>query len=114
MLNKALYFSFSLAKKIPTVNIASFLGSGSIDKDCHILLEALENYGCALVKDPRVSTAKNDAFLDQMESYFTKRQEQFDRNELVDVYPEQKYEIGMTPPNLTWTKDNEDFGLNFP
>ncbi|KAJ1973990.1 hypothetical protein H4R34_004890 [Dimargaris verticillata] len=55
--------------------------------------ESLREYGCMLIKDPRVSSDQNEEFLDMMEQYYAQP-----RNDLLkDERPEYGYQIGVSP-----------------
>ena len=65
---------FSSALSVPIVDVNNFLsGTGNYDKECKKVAEALEKYGCLIIKDPRVNAEQNNKFLDQMEHFFLKR-----------------------------------------
>jgi hypothetical protein len=66
-----------------------------------------------IVKDPRVTEEKNEAFLDLLERYFSKRQGQLDQGLKVDVYPEKEYEVGFTPPYILKALDHSDLVQKF-
>jgi hypothetical protein len=42
----------------------------NFQKECEKIAQALREYGCAVVRDPRVKFGLNDTFLDMMERYF--------------------------------------------
>lgn len=56
--------------------------------------QALIDYGCLVVKDPRVSEASNQEFLDLIESYYG----QGHAKVMKDARPEVGYQVGVTPP----------------
>ncbi len=65
---------FSSNITVPVVDIKSFLtGSPNYNRDCKTVAESLQKYGCLVIKDPRVEPQLNNKFLDQMETYFSKR-----------------------------------------
>ena len=68
--------------------------------ECNKLSNALHLFGCALVRDPRVSEAENQTFLDQMEKYFEISDGQR------DARPEVHYQVGVTPAFTEKAKDN--------
>lgn len=57
---------------IPVIDLFPWIGQGDKGdpEDCQRLANALHRFGIVLVRDPRVSDADNNAFLDQMEKYF--------------------------------------------
>lgn len=66
--------SFSSSLSVPIVDVNNFLnGTGNYEKDCQQVAQALEKYGCLIIKDPRVNAAENNTFLDMMEKFFHKR-----------------------------------------
>ena len=60
------------------------------------------------MKDSRIQAQKLDSFLDLMEDYFEKRAKQFDKGEVIDVFPEHEYEVGLTLPYSVKIRDNQE------
>lgn len=52
-------YAFSMLKKIPIVDLSNILNGQILSSDCDIVREAFHNYSCIIVRDPRVSEAKN-------------------------------------------------------
>lgn len=99
---------FSSSFNVPIIDITPFLSSPSTSiQNCKQIAEALHDYGCLIIKDPRVNAHENDRFLDLMERYFSKRANQADKGYNVpDVYPEHSYIFGLTPEYVEKARDH--------
>eukprot|EP00499_Haloplacidia_sp_CaronLabIsolate_P009735 CAMPEP_0196781950 /NCGR_PEP_ID=MMETSP1104-20130614/10453_1 /TAXON_ID=33652 /ORGANISM="Cafeteria sp., Strain Caron Lab Isolate" /LENGTH=416 /DNA_ID=CAMNT_0042152181 /DNA_START=50 /DNA_END=1300 /DNA_ORIENTATION=- len=81
---------------LPVIDLAKFMGAEESDaaaEECKKVAEALHKYGCLIVRDPRVSMADNDRFVDNMEEYFERPLD----SKMKEVKPELSYQIGATP-----------------
>ncbi|KAJ1976402.1 hypothetical protein H4R33_006445 [Dimargaris cristalligena] len=82
--------------KLPVIEAHHFLSdpsSPAAQAECRKAADALYDYGCLLIRDPRVSSAKNEEFLDLLERYYAQPLEDLQR----DVHPELGYQIGASP-----------------
>ena len=64
------------AMDLPVVDLGVFLHAKSVDSEavrdaCRCVAETLALTGVLVVRDPRVSSADNSAFIDMMEEYFS-------------------------------------------
>ena len=91
---------------IPVIDLGSYVEK-SDEKNCKEVADALEKYGCLVVKDPRVDQGKNDTFLSMMERYF----EQSDG--ILDARPELHYQIGVTPSMVEVPRNHCDLVKKF-
>jgi len=90
---------FSSKITVPIVDVKNFLTeSGNYAQDCKAVAESLHQYGCLIIKDPRVNAAQNKSFLDLMEQFFQKRSVEFYAGRPVpDIFPEHNFQVGATP-----------------
>ena len=52
---------------IPTVDVSDFLmETGNYTKDCRKIADSLRDYGCIVIKDPRVKSEHNGRFINMM------------------------------------------------
>lgn len=59
---------------IPTVDVNDFLmEAGNYTKDCRKIADSLRDYGCIVIKDPRVKSEHNGRFINMMEHFFSNR-----------------------------------------
>ncbi|KAJ9078067.1 hypothetical protein DSO57_1010672 [Entomophthora muscae] len=82
---------------LPQIDISSFLkdpGSDESILESKKVTQALIDYGCLVVKDPRVSEVSNQEFLDLLEKYYGQGHDQV----MKDARPEVGYQVGVTPP----------------
>mmetsp|Transcript_6798 Transcript_6798/g.18255 ORF Transcript_6798/g.18255 Transcript_6798/m.18255 type:complete len:431 (+) Transcript_6798:65-1357(+) len=77
---------------IPVFDLEGVEGQQSV---CEALAKCLKDTGLLLVKDPRVSAADNDEFLDLMEQYFANEDAA-----KKDTRPELCYQVGLTPSGV--------------
>ena len=77
------------AMQLPVVDLSAALHSGTGDVAHHTVLQSLRDTGCVVVRDPRVPSDNNDAFLDMMEQYFARPREQ----KMADCRPEAHYQV---------------------
>lgn len=87
---------------LPTIDLSVWLGDGADHSSetaraaCAAVADSLRETGLAIIRDPRVSEADNDAFLDLLERYFEQPDEVLDK----DTRPELFYQVGRTPPHV--------------
>ena len=88
-----------LKSKVPHVDIASFVETNTIcNETASELVNALRDYGCVAIKDPRVNLNSNTRFVEMMSAYFNSRSQMLDNGqEIEEMYPEFGYETGITP-----------------
>jgi len=82
---------------IPTIDLARFLAKSPENEiwkeDCKAIAECLHKYGVLVVKDPRVPHHHNETFIDMMEKYY----ERTEQEKAKDVRKELHYQVGVTP-----------------
>ena len=63
---------------VPSIDLTRYLAQlPGWQQDCKTVSHLIQRYGLLYAKDPRVDYKKNNAFLDLMEKYFQKRDQQF-------------------------------------
>mmetsp|Transcript_30526 Transcript_30526/g.58781 ORF Transcript_30526/g.58781 Transcript_30526/m.58781 type:complete len:354 (+) Transcript_30526:217-1278(+) len=91
--------------EIHVVDLSAFKNNPDAHLDlCREVAKCLKNMGCVVVRDPRVSSAHNDAFLDMMERYF----EQDEACKMAEAHPELHYQVGVTPEGVEVPKCQTD------
>lgn len=60
----------------------------------------MEKTSCLLIRDPRVSEADNNIFLDTLEKYF----EQEHDVKMKDARPDYHYQVGVTPEGVEFPR----------
>jgi isopenicillin N synthase-like dioxygenase len=93
--------------ELPVVDLAVWLdaatqGSPAAAAACETVAASLRETGILIVRDPRVSEADNDAFLDMVEAYFAQPDETLD----ADTRPELSYQVGRTPSHVELPRDH--------
>ena len=80
--------------EIPIVDLSAFMEdptSPAARAEIEKVARGLVDFGCLVIKDPRVDETHNDTFVDMLEEYFAisdgKR----------DARPEISYQVGVTP-----------------
>jgi len=68
--------------------------------ECKRVARILEKTSCLLIRDPRVSEADNNTFLDTLERYF----EQPYDTKLADARPDFHYQVGVTPEGVEFPR----------
>eukprot|EP01035_Chromulina_nebulosa_P042156 gene42156-57083_t len=63
-------------------------------EQCKNVAKCLHSYGIVIIRDPRVSEANNERFLDMMERYFESS------DGIVDARPQFHYQVGVTPSHI--------------
>ncbi|KAJ1656739.1 hypothetical protein IWQ61_003742 [Dispira simplex] len=82
--------------ELPLVEAKEFLEAPDSPQallECQKAAQALHDYGCLLLRDPRVSNDKNEEFLDMLEDYYSQPLDDL----LQDARPELGYQIGVSP-----------------
>lgn len=98
MLVRSFQRLFSAAKSVPIIDVEGFLTKqDSAVKDCEKVAKALHEYGCLIIKDPRVQPNENNKFLDMMEKFYDTRGKLFYQNKPTDIFPDLHYQSGATP-----------------
>lgn len=88
---------------VPTFDLSPVLArqpGGGQDSEylslCAGIAQSLHETGCVIVRDPRVTSADNDRFLDLMERYFSQSREAKRSEERPDLF----YQVGVTPEGV--------------
>jgi isopenicillin N synthase-like dioxygenase len=91
-------------QSIPVIDLNAFFGKNEnpekFMEECKKAADAFHRYGLVCVRDPRVSEADNDRFLNQMERYF----EQSDGK--TDARPQYSYQVGVTSELIEKPRDH--------
>ena len=87
-----------LCAQLPVFDLAVFLGAADkgapeVQRLCAALAACLQQSSALVVRDPRVDTADNDAFLSLLERYFSQPLEA----KMADVRPELAYQVRTIP-----------------
>lgn len=69
-------------------------------EECKRVARILEKTSCLLIRDPRVSEADNNTFLDTLERYF----EQPYEVKMQDARPDHHYQVGVTPEGVEFPR----------
>ena len=82
------------APGLPPFDLSEFLmarhgPSAEQNTFCEEVASCLQQTGCLIVRDPRVSSEQSDCFLDMMERYFS----QLTALKMPDVHPELHYQV---------------------
>eukprot|EP00696_Hemimastix_kukwesjijk_P006951 gnl/Hemi2/18821_TR6230_c0_g1_i1.p1 gnl/Hemi2/18821_TR6230_c0_g1~~gnl/Hemi2/18821_TR6230_c0_g1_i1.p1 ORF type:complete len:356 (-),score=117.25 gnl/Hemi2/18821_TR6230_c0_g1_i1:86-1153(-) len=94
----------------PLVDITGFVNGNPSPAECQAVAEALKNFGCLIVRDPRVNEADNDQFVDMMEDYFGQPEDV----KRADARPELHYQVGATPAFVEKPRDHTAFRESLP
>lgn len=84
---------------LPVVELAPYLSACDTPEArtaCTELADSLLRTGLCIVRDPRVTEAHNDAFLNMLEAYFEQPEEALD----ADVRPHLFFQVGRTPSRV--------------
>jgi len=76
----------------PIIDLTDYLEKGDT-KDGKEIATLLHKYGILIIKDPRVQQSNNDIFLNTMEQYYEKKDEEKVKDIRKDLY----YQVGLTP-----------------
>ena len=100
---------------VPVIDINNFFNKGPKYLDeCKRTADAFHNYGCIIIKDPRVNESHNNEFVDMLEQYFQRRSEKFYKEEPVeDIFPETGYQTGATPEFIEKARNHCEFVKTF-
>lgn len=87
--------------QLPVVDLSNFL-NGQVDTEqCRLVAQLLHDTGILLLRDPRVSEADNEQFLQLMEKYYS----QPDDVKKADSRPELSFQVGVTPEHTEVARD---------
>lgn len=87
---------------IPLIDVTQYV-DGSSDKDmCQRVSKCLHQYGLLVIKDPRVTYADNDTFIDMMEKYYGQERAAKEK----DVRKEYHYQVGATPNGVEQARNH--------
>lgn len=87
---------------LPVFELSAFLAldgqppTAELQEQCKQLAECLARTGCLVVRDPRVPASANDTFLDMLEGYFCRSEEQ----KQAEARPDLAYQVGVTPAGV--------------
>lgn len=84
---------------VPVIDMAPFIhdpSSKASQAECAKCAESLKRFGVVVLRDPRVTEAHNNSFLDTMEAYFNQPHEL----KIADTRPELHYQVGATPSEV--------------
>lgn len=94
---------------MPIVDVQGFLTqTDSSVKECEQVAKALHDYGCLIIKDPRVQPKDNDKFLDMMEKFYVRSSKNYYDGKPTDIFPETHYQVGATPEFKEQAKDHSE------
>ena len=82
---------------VPVIDMAPFIhdpSSKASQAECAKCAESLKRFGVVVLRDPRVTEAHNNSFLDTMEAYFNQPHEL----KIADTRPELHYQVGAWWP----------------
>jgi isopenicillin N synthase-like dioxygenase len=80
--------------EVPIVDLAPFMAdpsSPAARAEIEKVARGLVDYGCLVIKDPRVDESHNDTFVDMLEKYFALSDAKR------DARPEISFQVGVTP-----------------
>lgn len=90
--------------KLPVVEFDAFYSKDADPerymKECQKVADAFHHYGLVCLRDPRVSEADNNRFLDMMEQYFETS------DGIRDARPEYAFQVGVTPDGKEKPRDH--------
>ena len=94
---------------VPVIDLGVWLNRSSSDDSsvkqlAETVADCLRTTGALIVRDPRVSEADNNRFLDMFERYY----EQPVEKKMKDVHPELHYQVGATPEFTEEARCNKD------
>lgn len=78
---------FKFSKSVPIVDVEPFLNNKSSAAECEVVVKALRDYGCLIIKDPRVKPQENEEFLNMMENFFHSRSKDYYDGHHRDIFP---------------------------
>jgi len=102
----------STSNILPTVNLSEFLQAVDIEgpvttASCRQVADCLKDFGCLIVRDPRVDSEDSSNFTDMMEAYFSRG----DGEKAVDSRAELSYQVGYTPAGVELPRAAQDEGM---
>lgn len=80
--------------EVPIVDLAAFMAdpaSPAARAEIEKVARGLVDFGCLVIKDPRVDESHNDTFVDMLEKYFALSDGQR------DARPDISFQVGVTP-----------------
>lgn len=78
---------FRVSKSVPIVDVEPFLSNKASTSECQTVVNALRDYGCLIIKDPRVKPQENEEFLNMMEKFFDSRSKDYYQGKMKDIFP---------------------------
>lgn len=98
-----------LEKVVPIVETAGFLDNQAAESQCKQIADSFRDYGCAIIRDPRVNESHNTEFLNMMEAYFESRGKKYYNHEQIDeIKPEYNYQVGATNEYVEKARDHKE------
>lgn len=104
-------------KSLPIFDLQNYLEASAASgreaeyaETCKAIAEQLHKYGILIVKDPRVSEADNDKFINMLEKYF----EQPRAVKMPDSRPQVHYQVGVTPDLVEKARDHCALAKSLP
>lgn len=96
-----------MAESHQIIDLARFLSKDTSDEkewkaDCELIAKFLHEEGLLIVRDPRVKEEDNERFLNQMENYYERTEQQKDD----DVRKDLSYQVGYTPQHTEKARDH--------
>lgn len=92
------------ALELPLIELKNFFNkeadSAAYKVECEKVAHCFREYGICVLKDPRVSEADNQKFLNMMEKYFELS------DGVRDARPEYAYQVGVTSENIEKPRDH--------
>lgn len=102
------------SKTVPVIDVEAYLKQkDSSHSDCTKVADALHEFGCLIIKDPRVNQKDNDVFINQMEKFFDSRGKLYYQNKPKDIFPETHYQVGATPEYKEKAKEHVEVIKNY-
>mmetsp|Transcript_9968 Transcript_9968/g.14682 ORF Transcript_9968/g.14682 Transcript_9968/m.14682 type:complete len:343 (-) Transcript_9968:5538-6566(-) len=92
---------------VKTVDVGRYLKDPTTKEakeDCKAIAESFHKTGILIIKDPRVTYEHNSKFLDMVEKYFEKP----DEEKVKDSRPELAYQVGPTPEQTEKPRDRTE------
>jgi len=100
---KDIKFSVSDLTEFPVTDLAPYLHKGDTSQ-CKEIARLLHKYGILIIKDPRVPQGDNEEFIDMMEKYY----ERSDEDKKQDIRKELYYQVGLTPTMIEQARNHCD------
>ncbi|RYG66195.1 hypothetical protein EON64_10305 [archaeon] len=91
-------------KQLPVIELSAFFAKDvdpeSYEAECKKVASSLHHFGLVVLKDPRVSEADNERFLNMMERYFAIS------DGIRDARPDAAYQVGVTGEKIEKARDH--------